>query len=209
MPGKFARCMLLARRTPRPRQRYTRHIASSCRVSEQKLPDGKLRLMISLHHQARNFITPHNLDSAINRAFTPEETHFDSGPVRLSLSDITARMRQSYQQNAVMDDGLFRGSPFEQGGSSRREEYVQGALYGTETVGEHPGLPGLEVVRDEVASGTAERNGDPSDQGNSYQCRSASLAECVYQLSRSIGHFVLWFLECGFQCPPSLGMLRL
>lgn len=157
MPVAFARPMLFVRCALHSRPRHARQIASSCRVFEQRLPDSKLRLMISLHHQARNFITPDNLDAAINRAFTPEETHFDSGPLRLSLSDVTARMRQSYHQNAVMDDGLFRGSPFEQGGSSRREEHIQGALYGTETVGDQPGLPSLEVIRDEVASGTVER----------------------------------------------------
>jgi hypothetical protein len=146
--------MLLVQRALCSRPGHTRNLASSCRVFEQKLPDAKLRLMISLHHQARTFITPDNLDNAINRAFTPEETHFDSGPVRLSLSDITGRMRQSYHQNVVMDDGLFRGSPFEHGGSSRREVHIQGALYGTETVGENPGLPSLEVMRDEIASGT-------------------------------------------------------
>lgn len=147
--------MLLAQHTLRSCPRLARDLTSSCRVFEQKLPDAKLRLMISLHHQARTFITPDNLDTAINRAFTPEETHFDTGPVRLSFSDITSRLRQSYHQNVVMDDGLFRGSPFEHGGSSRREVLIQGALYGTETVGEHPGLPSLEVMRDQVTGGTA------------------------------------------------------
>lgn len=146
--------------------RHVRPLSSSRRVHEQVLPDAKLRLMISLHHQARSFITPENLDVAIIRAFAPENTVVDE-TTRLSLSTIYGRMNSSRTQSSEVSDNEYRGSAFEHGGASTRIDTVAGALFGTHTVGRQSGLPGLEVVREQVATLAAQDTSSTGQQQKS------------------------------------------
>lgn len=132
--------------------RHVRLICSSCRAREQALPEAKLRLVISLHHQARSFVTPENLDVAIVRAFTPERNQIDYGPLRLRFQDIATRMRNARSHTVSSDDSIFVGSAFEYGGSSGRDARVRSALFGTEQVGKQSGWPGLEAIRDEMVN---------------------------------------------------------
>lgn len=127
-----------------------RQLSTSCRTAQQSLPDSKLRLVISLHHQARSFITPENLDAAIVQAFTPRSV--DNMPERLSLSDIQTHMADANSSTGGAVVGGRGTKRVEEDGYSKRGAMLQAALFGTDAVGGRVGLPGLETVREEVAA---------------------------------------------------------
>ncbi|KAF8312787.1 hypothetical protein DL93DRAFT_2081721 [Clavulina sp. PMI_390] len=119
----------------------------------QTLPDAKLRLMISLHHQAKHFITPENLDMAIINAFAPEVSNgSDQGVYRVSMKDLYTRMSNSKAEVTDSRDSQYYGTRFELGYGSNRKDEISSALFGTEAQGVQLGLPGLEVVREETAA---------------------------------------------------------
>ncbi|KAI0829486.1 hypothetical protein BC628DRAFT_1417198 [Trametes gibbosa] len=124
--------------------------------SKAKLPDEKLRVLVSLYHQAGTFITKENLSQAIDQAFTD--------PVRLLQTSalhpetpfhyLEAELgsRRALPKFGKANSALARSNaPHVHSGESWsdrrpiRERAVMTTLYGV--LGR--GRPGLDAVRDE------------------------------------------------------------
>lgn len=114
------------------------------------LPPKKLRALVSLYHQSKSFITPENLDEAIDRAFAEPPSARVFGSRRLvdwpSLRlEVTERDRLSKfglpeTLNSVLN--MYEVGHYED--REGRVEQVFDAMYGTVETDK----PGLELVQD-------------------------------------------------------------
>lgn len=114
------------------------------------LPPKKLRALVSLYHQSKSFITPENLDEAIDRAFAEPPSVRVFGSQRLidypSLRlEVKERKRLSKfglpeTLNSVLN--MYEVGYYEE--RERRVEQVFDAMYGTSETDK----PGLELLQD-------------------------------------------------------------
>lgn len=139
------------------RQCQSRSLSTSRGVFEQALPDAKLRLLISLHHQAKNFITMDNLDAAILKAFLPDNT--DPSRTKESLRFPKLQVYAEKPKEGSSFASAAHNSALVHGGIADRDTQIHSALYGSDAVGSQAGLPGLEIIREEMeaASATEEK----------------------------------------------------
>jgi hypothetical protein len=114
------------------------------------LPPKKLRALVSIYHQSRSFITPENLDEAIDRAFTepPSVRVFENR----RLIDWPSLRLEAKERNGLSKFGLPETlnsvlSMYEAGYHEervKRVEQVFDAMYGTSETDK----PGLELLQD-------------------------------------------------------------
>jgi hypothetical protein len=114
------------------------------------LPPKKLRALVSLYHQSRSFITPENLDEAIDRAFAEPPSVRIFGNRR--TLDWPALRLEVKERGRLSKFGLPETlnsmlSVYETTGYEEREgrvEQVFDAMYGTWETDK----PGLELLQD-------------------------------------------------------------
>lgn len=114
------------------------------------LPPKKLRALVSLYHQSKSFITPENLDEAIDRAFSepPSVRVFgnrrlvDWPSLRLEVKerDQLSKFGLPETLNSVLN--MYEVGRYEE--RERRVEQVFDAMYGTLETDK----PGLELLQD-------------------------------------------------------------
>ena len=113
------------------------------------LPPKKLRALVSLYHQSRTFITPENLDEAIDRAFSePPSVRIFGGRRTVDWPSLRLEVKE---RERVSKFGLPETlnsvlSTYEAGYEERegRVEQVFDAMYGTLETDK----PGLELLQD-------------------------------------------------------------
>jgi hypothetical protein len=113
------------------------------------LPPKKLRALVSLYHQSRSFITPDNLDEAIDRAFAepPSVRIFgnrrtlDWPSLRLEVKEREHRSKFGLPETLTSVLAMYEDGYEEREG---RVEQVYDAMYGTWQTDK----PGLELLQD-------------------------------------------------------------
>ncbi|KAI0269258.1 hypothetical protein BC834DRAFT_865591 [Gloeopeniophorella convolvens] len=112
------------------------------------LPPEKLRALISLYHQSKSFITPENLDEAIDRAFVEVPSMTFHGNRRLDWPTLRleAKERRTQPKYGLPESLESPISMYASGYKEKedRMEKVFDALYGTYEVNK----PGLELLQD-------------------------------------------------------------
>ena len=114
------------------------------------LPPKKLRALVSLYHQSKSFITPENLDEAIDRAFTDPPSarvvenrrllDWPSLSLEVKERDRLSKFGLPETLNSVLS--MYEMGYYE--GRERRVEQVFDAIYGTLETDK----PGLELLQD-------------------------------------------------------------
>ncbi|KAI0802109.1 hypothetical protein BC629DRAFT_1438639 [Irpex lacteus] len=149
-------------RTP-VRNALRRHASSSSskgvkNVKKPLLPPKKMRALVSLYHQAGDFITPESLDREIDYAFHDQRDILQAfsdrrekgyTELQLELSERRAlpKLSSGVVERNVMDY-QSSGISYDSSWSAKQEErarQLKAALYGTEPSDEVP-LPGYEVL---------------------------------------------------------------
>ncbi len=135
--------------------------------SDFVLSPKKLRALVSLYHQSRSFITPENLDEAIDRAFAepPSVRVFGNGrtvdwpSLRLEVKERDALSKFGLPEtlNSVMS--MYEAGYLEE--REKRVEQVFDAMYGTWETDK----PGLELVQDTWEDVEKRLKGEDSEEG--------------------------------------------
>ena len=145
---------IIARRTACRAKSFTRSMSSEPKFRETPsgfvLPPKKLRALVSLYHQSGSFITPENLDEAIDRAFTEPPSVRIFGNRR--LIDWPSLRLEAKERDGLSKFGLPETlnsvlSMYEAGYYEEREKRVEqvfDAMYGTWETDK----PGLELLQD-------------------------------------------------------------
>lgn len=136
-------------------RRSTNYAASRLKTkpdSHSTLPSAKMRALVALYHQADSWVTPENLDKAIDQAFVPDTAHAAltlPSQEGVSWQDLLSTMQvKNLPRMAQLgaDSGFRRMGPTHRA-LPKREELMLEALYGVE-VHDNKVLPGLEVVQE-------------------------------------------------------------
>ncbi|KDQ64827.1 hypothetical protein JAAARDRAFT_28469 [Jaapia argillacea MUCL 33604] len=150
-----------ARRAPRLQRCMSAH-ASTPAKPQPRLPDKKMRALISLYHQADTFITLENLDEAIDRAFTGDDTRgIPDQPWEKAYRDLENEVWDRRSSSRVGDwqfaDAGRRSWHASSWSNSRteREGAVVDALYGLDG-----NRPGLEILEEEAKNAHAAAEAD-------------------------------------------------
>ncbi|EKM59694.1 uncharacterized protein PHACADRAFT_250355 [Phanerochaete carnosa HHB-10118-sp] len=124
--------------------------------SHTTLPPAKMRALISLYHQAENFITPENLSAQIDEVFVyrPQRSAMSAERETL-LKDLRSELLERRTLPKMGEGKSVYSSVRQQQQQSERESWsrakstretrVMHALYGTEDAGK----PGLEILEEE------------------------------------------------------------
>jgi len=142
--------LTIARRVAHRPTPLVRYVSSNLQTPPPgfALPPEKLRALVTLYHQSKSFITPENLDEAIDRAFleVPGIRAFghrkiDWPSLRLEVKE--RRLLSKFGFPETLDSSL---SMYEAGyeGREGRIEQVFDAMYGTWQTNK----PGLELLQD-------------------------------------------------------------
>jgi hypothetical protein len=91
-----------------------------------------------------------NLDAAIHKAFLPVNQVVSSQGKYLRLQGVKKLAFHPEKRDAAYTPSEHYGDPLIHGSYTSQESQVHDSLYGTLTVNGQAGLPGLEVVRDEM-----------------------------------------------------------
>jgi hypothetical protein len=131
------------------------------------LPPQKLRALVSLYHQSKTFITPENLDEAIDRAFVqPSSVRVYEGrrlvdwpSLRLEVKerDRLPKFGLPETLNSVLS--MYEAGYHEE--RERRVERVFDAMYGTWETDK----PGLELLQDTWVDVEQRLKGEDSEEG--------------------------------------------
>ena len=115
------------------------------KTSPTQLPPEKMRALISLYHQSKDFISPLNLSNKIDEVFAKD--FYANSSMFTGYSELKSRMAERKAApvigNAQNKEQLM-DSTWSTGPAERREEMVFDALYGV-----NDGMPGLETLLDE------------------------------------------------------------
>ena len=114
------------------------------------LPPKKLRALVSLYHQSKSFITPENLDEAIDRAFSePLSVRVFEGrrlvewpALRLEVKERERLSKFGFPETLNSVTSMYEVGHHEE--RERRIEQVFDAMYGTSETDK----PGLELLQD-------------------------------------------------------------
>lgn len=114
------------------------------------LPPKKLRALVSLYHQSKSFITPENLDEAIDRAFsdppsvriTGNRRLVDWPSLRLEVKDRSRLSKFGLPETLNSALSLYEVGYYDE--REKRVEQVFDAMYGTVETDK----PGLELLQD-------------------------------------------------------------
>ncbi len=131
------------------------------------LPPKKLRALVSLYHQSKSFITPENLDEAIDRAFTepPSVRVFgnrrlvDWPSLRLEVKDRERLPKFGFPETLNSVLSMYELGYYEE--REKRVEQVFDAMYGTSEMDK----PGLELLQDTWVDVEHRLNGEDSEPG--------------------------------------------
>ena len=121
--------------------------------SHRTLPPAKMRALVALYHQADSWVTPENLDKAIDKAFVAEAAHAAltlPSQEGIGWQDLVTTMQdvKTLPKMAQLEaDATFRRLGPRHRAFPRREELMFEALYGVE-VHDNKVLPGWEVVQE-------------------------------------------------------------
>jgi len=137
------------------RPSFTRHVSSKSTKPDvsapqrptSSLPPHKLRALISLYHQSRDFISPNNLSDKIDQVFaTGFYSSNDSGLRFASYGNLlgTLRQRRSLPRIGESNMQTFSNEP-PWSSLAKREDEVFHALYGVDNLK----MPGLDALLDE------------------------------------------------------------
>ncbi len=162
---------IIARRTACRAKRLARSMSSKptpqAPPSDFVLSPKKLRALVSLYPQSRSFITPENLDEAIDRAFAepPSVRVFGNGrtvdwpSLRLEVKERDALSKFGLPEtlNSVMS--MYEAGYLEE--REKRVEQVFDAMYGTWETDK----PGLELVQDTWEDVEKRLKGEDSEEG--------------------------------------------
>lgn len=131
------------------------------------LPPQKLRALVSLYHQSKSFITPENLDEAIDRAFAEPPSvrvlwnrRLVNWPaLRLEVKDRDRLSKFGLPEtlNSVLN--TYEVGYYDQ--RERRVEQVFDAMYGTLDMDK----PGLELLQDTWVDVEQRLKGEDSEEG--------------------------------------------
>jgi len=125
-------------------------------ASHKSLPSAKMRALISLYHQADNFITPENLSERIDQAFVPEIPQM-KGSTAVQVQDLENALiaqRSSPKFTQWNHDRAINPRVASMDGmdwSTRRtarEQKVIEALYGVDLTQPYGVLPSLEALEE-------------------------------------------------------------
>jgi len=112
------------------------------------LPPKKLRALVTLYHQSKTFITPENLDEAIDRAFLDVPAMRAFGHRKMDWPDLRLEVkeRQLLSKYGLPETLASSLGMYEPGYEKRegRVEQVFDAMYGTWETNK----PGLELLQD-------------------------------------------------------------
>jgi len=162
---------IIARRTACRAKPLTRSMSSKPIPQEPPsgfvLPPEKLRALVSLYHQSRSFITPENLDEAIDRAFaeSPSVRVFENR----RMADWPSLRLEVKERDRLSKFGLPETlnsmlSMYEVGFYEEREKRVErvfDAMYGTWETDK----PGLELVQDTWEDVENRLKGEEDEEG--------------------------------------------
>jgi hypothetical protein len=135
---------------------FKRHVSSQSarRSSPGSLPPAKMRALVSLYHEAENFVTPENLSQKIDDAFLTSDEALATGDVAgghmyETIQDLRNRERDRRQVPRIGDyTPVYEGTTAHTDGwSSAEHERVKAvaeALYGTVKRFK----PGLEILEE-------------------------------------------------------------
>jgi len=138
------------------RRILTRRCLYSTSTRPQPPPEGctlsreKLRALIHIYHDAKDFITHENLDSRIDLAFALKD-QIRRNQAR-DLAELRDEVQLRYGASAFGVGHEFggrthQGKTWSDGGRSERNVAVKAALWGTSDNGYS--VPGLEIVEEE------------------------------------------------------------
>ena len=112
------------------------------------LPPKKLRALVTLYHQSKSFITPENLDEAIDHAFldVPAMRTFGHRKIDWPSLRLEVKERERLSKFGLPETLTSPLSTYEAGHEERekRIEQVFDAMYGTWQTNK----PGLELLQD-------------------------------------------------------------
>ena len=143
----------IARRISRRATPLARHVSSKPNPqtpppSGFALPPKKLRALVTLYHQSKSFITPENLDEAIDHAFleVPGLRAFghrkvDWPSLRLEVKERKLLSKFGFPETLTSTLSMYEAGYEEREG---RIEQVFDAMYGTWQTNK----PGLELLQD-------------------------------------------------------------
>jgi hypothetical protein len=131
------------------------------------LPPKKLRALVSLYHQSKSFITPENLDEAIDRAFTDPPSvrvrnrrQADWASLRLEVKERDNLSKFGLPETLNSALSMYEVRYYEE--RERRVEQVFDAMYGTSEVEK----PGLELLQDTWEDVEQRLKGEDSEEGH-------------------------------------------
>lgn len=126
------------------------HGASASRSrSEWSLPDHKLRALISLYHESKSFITPHNLEQEIYKTFVdrterlPSTDYVNFYDLRDQVADRRLQPKFGEPENGLVPNPPSYAHAVSEK-VSERANAVLSALYGASG----PARPGLELLEE-------------------------------------------------------------
>lgn len=130
------------------------------------LPPKKLRALVSLYHQSKSFITPENLDEAIDRAFAePPSTRIfgnrrlvDWPSLRLEVKDRERLSKFGLPETLNSALSLYEVGYYDE--REKRVEKVFDAMYGTLETDK----PGLELLQDTWVDVEKRLKGEEADE---------------------------------------------
>ncbi|KAG5654475.1 hypothetical protein H0H81_001974 [Sphagnurus paluster] len=139
--------------------------------SKRTLPDEKLRALIALYHQAETFITPENLSQRIDEAFLFSNNDPYTKPSVPTVKDLESTLAQvrtapkiaEWDQETLREREYHGATQRWSGVKTGRELQVVEALYGVNAAELGKTLPGLEVLREAVATNKVPKPLSPED----------------------------------------------
>ncbi|KAN0140006.1 hypothetical protein V8E53_001902 [Lactarius tabidus] len=139
----------IARRVARKPTPLARYVSSKQTPSPGfALPPQKLRALVTLYHQSKSFITPENLDQAIDHAFldVPAMRTFGHRKIDWPSLRLEVKERERLSKFGLPETLTSSLSMYEAGYEERegRIEQVFDAMYGTWQTNK----PGLELLQD-------------------------------------------------------------
>ena len=139
----------IARRVARQPTPLVRHVSSKQTPPPGfALPPKKLRALVALYHQSKSFITPENLDEAIDRAFldVPGMRAFGQQTMHWPALRLEVKERERLSKFGLPETLSSSLSMYVAGHEDRerRVEEVFDAMYGTWKTNK----PGLELAQD-------------------------------------------------------------
>jgi len=141
----------IARRKLLHRSSLARHISSSSsstpetKTSPTQLSPEKMRALVSLYHQSKDFISPNNLSDRIDEVFA--KNFYANSSMFVGYNGLVSMMAERKAApvvgNAQTREQIVTKT-WSLGPAAKREQMVIDALYGVDE-----GMPGLETLLDE------------------------------------------------------------